>query len=77
MVICSLVMSTVLFESTYLIGNSFDLDKYIETKMVSDYSLSDYCVSSYTRKYEPNNTVTLDMLSQIKAINSNAQISNM
>ena len=42
MVICYLVMSTVLFESTYLIGNSFDLDKYIETKMVSDYSPVSY-----------------------------------
>lgn len=75
-VIVSLVMSAVLFECMYLIGSSFSLDKYLKEKMISDFKLSDYSVSSYTRKYEPNNTVTLDMLTEISEIDNNISINN-
>lgn len=75
-VIVSLVMSAVLFECMYLIGSSFNLDKYLKEKMISDYKLSDYSVSSYTRNYEPNNTVSKKMLAETSKIDNKISINN-
>lgn len=64
-VITSLSLSIVLFNSVYTIVSGFDMDKYLSGKMCSDFAIGDVNYLNPQRGYSGEDTLTEDIVNEI------------
>ena len=60
-VICSLTLGFVLLTSFYAKNAAFDMEKYLENLIISDFELSDVTSENYISGYDPREITLLQL----------------
>ena len=69
-VICSLTLGLVLLTAVYAQNASFDIDKYMSQKVISDFEVKDSSIASYFTTYDPHGmTISKELVQQIDSLN--------
>ena len=68
-VIVSLSLSMILLNGTFTLVNSFDMDKYIESRAVSDFYITDASVINMSSSANVFNGVSKQLQDEIKSLN--------
>lgn len=68
-VICSLTLGLVLLTALYAKNASFDIDKYMEQVVISDFEVKDSSIATKLEKYNPyGTTISSELISRIKSL---------
>ena len=68
-VICSLTLGLVLLSAIYAKNNSFDLDKYMSQKVISDFEIKDSSIATNFSVYNPYGmTISKKLTEQVEAL---------
>lgn len=68
-VICSLTLGFVLLTSFYAKNAAFDMEKYLENLIISDFELSDVTSENYISGYDPRGTtLNSTLLENVEAL---------
>lgn len=68
-VIVSLSLSLILLNSTFTLINSFDMDKYIENKAVSDFYITDASMVNMSAPVDVYNGVSQELREELRQLN--------
>lgn len=71
LVICSCALSMILLNSVYTVVTGFDMDRFISNYMITDFSVTDATINTYTGRDTVYDGVTTDF---IEAINEREDI---
>jgi putative ABC transport system permease protein len=77
LVIVSLSVGLILFNTVYTLVGSFDVNKFLESHINGDFLIADTDYFNFSRPYTPSHTVSEDLLADVKELDGVQEVAKV